>query len=114
MRAVDWCPDMDTSGGHGSSQHRGDGRGVSASNATTATSRAVRPGDDPTVNSYATFTTMGEGSILEVDTEDEEGSSSSSSSGGSSRSGTSVGTDDVAGGAGGAGTAWGLRPRPDG
>ena len=89
MRAVDWCP-TDVASGSGSS-------GVVPSNATTATGRAVRPGDDPTVNSYATFTTMGEGSILEVDTEDEEGSRGSSSS---SSSGSSVGSD-VAGAADG-------------
>ena len=94
MRAVDWCPDMDAAGS-ASSQLRGGGQGVS--NATTATSRAVRPGDDPTVNSYATFTTMGEGSILEVDTEDEEGSSSSSRSSASSvGSGSQDGLGDFA------------------
>jgi hypothetical protein len=76
MRAVDWCPPGSEPTGSSSSR-------VSASAApsdtTMVTSRAVRLGDDATVTTFATMTTMGDaGSILEADTEDEASSSSGS------------------------------------
>ncbi|KAL7469140.1 hypothetical protein ACHAXS_009392, partial [Conticribra weissflogii] len=106
MRAVDWCPPSSSStsssfassaaavassssgiavaassGGGGATRGSSSGGGVSsgmmASDKTTVTSRAVRLGDDATVTTFATMTTMGDaGSILEADSEDEESSES--------------------------------------
>lgn len=106
MRAVDWCPPSSSSassslassaaavaasssgfaaaasaggGGttRGSSSGGGGSSGMMASDKTTVTSRAVRLGDDATVTTFATMTTMGDaGSILEADSEDEESSES--------------------------------------
>ena len=103
MRAVDWCPPSSTphsstnavgvasgSGGTSSGGVRLSGSSAGgasntssaamASDKTAVTSRAVRLGDDATVTTFATMTTMGDGgSILEADTEDEASSTSEAS-----------------------------------
>jgi hypothetical protein len=108
MRAVDWCPPSSSSLGVASTRGSAAAVGVAgssfggtgnmsttsganvASDKTAVTSRAVRLGDDATVTTFATMTTMGDaGSILEADMEEEEDDSSA----GSGRS-TSSGEDD--------------------
>ena len=80
MRAVDWCPPNASANltprSSGVSNNSGSSASAAlASDKTAVTSRAVRLGDDATVTTFATMTTMGDaGSILEADTEDEEAS----------------------------------------
>ncbi|KAL7484630.1 hypothetical protein ACHAW6_010262 [Cyclotella cf. meneghiniana] len=72
VKAVDWCPPSSLRGGiptGGSGAMQGT---VTTATPTVATSRAVR-GDDATITTYATMTTMGDAaSILEADSEEEE------------------------------------------
>jgi len=96
MRAVDWCPPSSSSvasmgvasggasAGRVSSSSAAGGSGAMASDKTAVTARAVRLGDDATVTTFATMTTMGDaGSILEADTEEEASSSDDEAEGSS-------------------------------
>jgi len=82
MRAVDWCPTEDSNNNINSSSSNsrlGNTGSSSAQLASDVTARAVRLGDEATVTTFATMTTMGDAmgdaSILEVDSEDETSSS---------------------------------------
>jgi hypothetical protein len=62
MRAVDWCPNNSIvgGGGGGSGMSGSNNNSLPSSDKTAASTRAVRLGDDATVTTFATMTTMGD------------------------------------------------------
>ena len=85
-RAVDWCPSV---GGGNSTGGQGGGgaNNVLSSDKTAVTARAVRLGDDATITTFATMTTMGDaGSVLLLEENTEDEASDSSGGGGNASS----------------------------
>ncbi len=74
MRAVDWCPNAIGGGGGGGTNS------IPSLDKTVASTRAVRLGDDATVTTFATLTTMGDAgsTTLLMEGEMEDGTTASS------------------------------------